>query len=421
MRRRVLPGRGGGYARGEPSSRGAELAEGLIAGGPPAEVENEDERRRRKGVSMRIAVFADQLFYRQPGGIGTYLRHLVPGIAAALPADEFVLPHHGPEGAQPFPGVPNVEARRLYGRRDVTGVMWHSVQRPSLESCLGRLDLVHAPSLVCPPSRAPLVATVHDLGVVKFPGSFPTQWRLFHRRGLSLILRKAGIILAVSNHTAKDLRALAGRGGPRIRVVPQGVEEPPPMTDEEVERVLAGHGLEPGYLLFVGTIEPRKNIPRLVQAYASLEEEDRKAVGPLVLAGPQGWLGRWELSRVLSQRGVRWLGFLPREELEAVFRGAGIFVYPSLYEGFGLPVLEAMARGVPVITSRTSAMLEVAEGAALLVDPGDIMDIRKALRRLAGDGELRGELAELGRERASRYPWSRTIELTAEAYREALV
>lgn len=369
---------------------------------------------------MRIAVFADQLYYRQPGGIGTYLRHLVPGIAAALPADELILPHHGPEDAQPFPGLPNVSARHLPGRRDVTGVMWHTAQRPRLERYLGKLDLVHAPSLVYPPSRAPLVATVHDLGVVKLPVSFPTQWRLFHRRGLSLILEKAGIIVSVSRHTARELRVLAGRGDPRIRVIPQGVDEPPPLADGEMERVLAEHGLEPWYLLFVGTIEPRKNLSRLVQAYASLEEAERRAVGPLVLAGPQGWLGRWELSRVLSQRGVRWLGYLPREELEAIFRGAGIFVYPSLYEGFGLPVLEAMARGVPVITSRTSAMLEVAEGAALLVDPTDVMDIRKALRRLAGDGDLRAELAELGKERAAQYPWSRTIELTVEVYREAL-
>ena len=369
---------------------------------------------------MRIAVFADQLYYRQPGGIGTYLRQLVPGIAAALPGDELVLLHHGPEGAQPFPGLPNVRARRLPGRRDVTGAMWHSLERPHLESYLGRLDLVHAPSLVCPPSRAPLVATVHDLGVVRFPGAFPTQWRLFHRRGLILILKKAGLILAVSGNTARELRALTGRGDPRVRVVPQGVEAPPSLADGEVERVLAGHGLEPGYLLFVGTIEPRKNLPRLVQAYASLDEEDRRAVGQLILVGPQGWLGRWELNRILSQQGVRWLGFLPREELEAIFRGAGIFVYPSLYEGFGLPVLEAMARGVPVITSRTSALLEVAEGAALLVDPGDVMDMRKALRRLARDGDLRAQLAELGRERAACYPWSRTVELTLEAYREAL-
>lgn len=373
-----------------------------------------------RGESLRIAVFADQLFYRQPGGIGTYLRHLVPGLARGLPGAEFLLVHHGPEGADLFAGTEGVTMKRLPGRREVTGMLWHGAGRPFLERHLGPLELVHAPSLVYPPSRAPLVATVHDLCVVRFPGAFPARWRLFHRRGLVLLLRKASALLADSQSTAQDLRSLVGKGDPRLRVVPLGVDDPPPVSGEEVEMVLDKHGLRPGYLLFVGTIEPRKNLSRLVQAYASLDSAVKEKTGGLVLVGPRGWLGGWELSRVLSQDGVRWLGFLPREELEAVFRGALLFAYPSLYEGFGLPVLEAMARGVPVITSRTSSLREVAEGAAFLVDPEEVMDLRKALRRLIGDGELRARLGELGRQRAAEYPWSRTVELTLEAYRELL-
>ncbi|MDI6874278.1 glycosyltransferase family 4 protein [Candidatus Solincola sp.] len=369
---------------------------------------------------MRVALFADQLFYRQPGGIGTYIRNLVPGLAKGLSGVELLLPYHGPPDADPFPSVEGVVMRRLPGRRDATGILWHTVGRPFLERYLGHLDLVHTPSLVYPPSRAPLVATVHDLCVVRFPGAFPAQWRLFHRRGLDLILGRARSLLVDSKATADDLRTLTGRRDPRVRVVPLGVEEPTRPGREEVEKVLAKHGLRPGYLLFVGTIEPRKNLSRLVQAYASLDPPYRDRTEGLVLVGARGWLGRWELSRVLSQDGVRWLGFLPRQELEAVFRGAFLFVYPSLYEGFGLPVLEAMARGVPVITSRTSSLREVAEGAAFLVDPEDVMDIRKALRRLIGDGELRDQLAELGRRRASEYSWNRTVGLTLEAYREVL-
>lgn len=367
---------------------------------------------------MRIAVFADQLFYKQPGGIGTYLGNLLPGLAACLPESQFLLIHHGSEVARPFPDVERITMMRLPGSREVTGVLWHTLQRPVVEKHLGPLDLVHAPSLVFPPSLAPLVATVHDLCVVKFPGAFPAQWRVFHRRGLGLILKKARIILADSHSTARDLRLLCGKKDNRVRVVPLGVEDPPDVEEDQVRRVLEKHDLEPGYLLFVGTIEPRKNLSRLVQAYASLDEEEKRAARGLILVGAQGWLGRWELSRVLSQDGVRWLGYLPREELEAVFRGAGVFVYPSLYEGFGLPVLEAMARGVPVITSKTSSLREVAEGAAILVDPEDVMDLRKALRRLIRDEEMRVQLAEFGKERASSYPWSRTVELTAQAYRD---
>jgi len=369
---------------------------------------------------LKIAIFADQLFYRQPGGIATYLRHLVPGLAESLPGERIILLHHGPEGARPFAGLGNVETFRLPGRRDVTGLRWHTYGRPYLEHILGPLDLTHAPSLVYPPSRAPLVATVHDLGVVKYPSTFPVHWRLFHRQGLRLILERARVILVDSESTRQDLRSLNGRRDPRVRVVPLGVEDPPQIAEESVHGVLAKHGLKPGYLLFVGTIEPRKNLSRLVQAYASLSWEDKMKTGELVLVGPRGWLGRWELSRVLSQDGVRWLGYLPREELEAVFRGAGIFVYPSLYEGFGLPVLEAMARGIPVITSRTSALRDIGEGAALTVDPEDVMEIRKALRRLASDGELRHRLAEWGRERAAQYPWKRTVELTLRGYMDAM-
>ncbi len=369
---------------------------------------------------MRIAIFADQLFYRQPGGIGTYIRHLVPGLAEELPEASFLLAHHGPSAAEPLFPCERTTMRRLPSRRDVTGLLWHTVEKPLLESYLGPLDLVHAPSLVCPPSEAPLVATVHDLCVLRFPGAFPARWRVFHRRGLTLILRRAKRILVDSYSTARDLHVLGGKRDGRICVVPLGVDRPPDVGEEEVDKVLRKHRLSPGYLLFVGTVEPRKNLSRLVQAYASLDLADRKAVGELVLVGAPGWMGRRELSRILSQDGVRWLGHLPEGELEAVYRGAGIFVYPSLYEGFGLPVLEAMARKIPVITSRTSSLLELAEGAAFLVDPEEVMEIRRAMRRLIRDGELRAQLAELGAGRAAEYPWSRTVRLTGEAFREML-
>jgi len=196
------------------------------------------------------------------------------------------------------------------------------------------------------------------------------------------------------------------------------VDIPASPGEDEVEEVLAKYGLAPGYVLFVGTVEPRKNLSRLVQAYAAFSAEEKKRSGELVLVGAPGWMGRRELSRILSQAGVRWLGYLPQRELEAVYRGATIFVYPSVYEGFGLPVLEAMARGLAVVTSDSSSLREVGEGAALLVDPGDPMEMRKAMRRLIEDEDMRGELVERGRERAAAYRWESTIDLTIQAYEE---
>jgi glycosyltransferase involved in cell wall biosynthesis len=368
---------------------------------------------------MRVGIFADQLFYAQPGGIGTYLRHLVPGLASKLDDGTLALAHHGPEGELAFPDLAGVEEVSLGPRRDLMGLAWHGLGRPRLERYLGKLDLVHAPSLVYPPSRAPLVATVHDLCILKYPGAFPSRWRAFHRRGLSLIMRDANVIMADSRSTYDDLRSLAGEHDPRVRIVPLGVDIPAIPKEEEVEAVLRKHELSPGYILFVGTVEPRKNLSRLVQAYAAFEPEEKKGSGELVLVGAQGWMGRRELSRVLSQAGVRWLGYLPREELEAVYKGASMFVYPSVYEGFGLPVLEAMARGLPVVTSDSSSLREVGEGVALLVDPSDAREIGKAMRRLIDDEGMRRELAEKGMERAADFPWERTVELTLEVYEDA--
>lgn len=365
---------------------------------------------------MRAAIFADQLHYKQPGGIGTYLRHLVPGLAARLEGGSLVMAHHGPPGAGPLEGMEGVEDARLPLRRDVLGVSWHTLGAPALERYLGALDLVHTPSLVYPPSRAPLVATVHDLSVLRCPAAFPARWRAFHRRGLSLILRHARVILADSRNTRDDLRSLMGGRDPRVRVVPLGVEAPEPPDEAAVEAVLAKHGLSRGYILYVGTIEPRKNLTRLVRAYASFEWPERERSGELVLVGAPGWMGRRELSRMLAQGGVRWLGYLPQDELEAVYAAATVFVYPSVYEGFGLPVLEAMARGLAVVTSNTSSLREVGEGVALLVDPGDPREIGKALRRLIEDRELREELASKAKERAASFSWDRTVEMTFEAY-----
>ena len=367
-------------------------------------------------MALRAGIFADQLFYDQPGGIGTYLRHIIPGMAARLGEGSLVLGHHGPKDARLFPDLERVEEIRIPMRRDVLGTSWQALGIPSIERYLGPLDLVHTPSLVFTPSRAPLVATIHDLCVVKYPWAFPFRWRVFHRRALGLVLKHARVILSDSTSTRDDLYTLIGEKDPRIRVAPLGVDAVGGPTEVKIADVLSKYGLTPGYVLFVGTIEPRKNLSRLVKAYASFDVEEKAKSGELILVGAAGWMGRRELSRLLSQQGVRWLGFLPQEDLEAVYAAASIFVYPSLYEGFGLPVLEAMARGIPVVTSDTSSLREVGEGVALLVDPEDTMELGKAMRRLIYDKSMRKELSELGREKAVGYSWERTAALTLEAY-----
>jgi glycosyltransferase involved in cell wall biosynthesis len=369
---------------------------------------------------MRIGIFTDQLLYRLPGGIGTYIRHLIPGMADRMEGGSLLLSHHGPEDACLFPGQEGVEEISLPWRRDAMGLAWHTMGLPHIERYLGHLDLVHSPSLVFQPSRAPLVATVHDLCVFKYPDMFPSRWSIFFRRGLRLILRRAEVIISVSKNTSDDLRSLMGGRDPRVRVVPLGMDEPSGVSSKAIEEVLAKYELDPGFILFVGTIEPRKNLARLVQAYSSFTAREKIKSGELVLVGAAGWVGKRELSRILSQDRVRWLGYLPQEELDAIYDAAGLFVYPSLYEGFGLPVLEAMARGLPVITSDTSSLREIGEGAALLVDPLDPMELGRAIRRMVDSEDLRGQLIARGKERAAEYSWDYTCDLTLEAYKDAL-
>jgi glycosyltransferase involved in cell wall biosynthesis len=204
----------------------------------------------------------------------------------------------------------------------------------------------------------------------------------------------------------------AGFPSERLRLVPLGVEARP-VVQEEVERVLIRYGIQRPYLLWVGTIEPRKNLPGLLQAYARLSDGLE-----LVLVGPEGW--NEDLTALTKRFGVQVnaLGFVPHEELPPLYAGATGLCFPSLSEGFGFPVLEAMAQGTPVVTSAGTSTEELAGGAAILVDPRDPAAIADGLERLLDNPGLADELAHAGRARAAEFTWRRTAELVEAAYRE---
>jgi glycosyltransferase involved in cell wall biosynthesis len=204
----------------------------------------------------------------------------------------------------------------------------------------------------------------------------------------------------------------------RIEVVPLGTEMKGPPR-EKVELVQARHGVRSPYVLWVGTLEPRKNLERTVQGFAHAVTEAELDEVQLCLVGPRGWL-RGDPGELLAGRRdrVRWLGSVPRDELPALYAGAEAFVFPSLAEGFGLPVLEAMACGAPVVTSDRSALPEVAGDAALLCDPTDPGSIGEAVGRVLRDRDLAGRLRRAGLERAAGYTWDRMARETASRYRE---
>jgi glycosyltransferase involved in cell wall biosynthesis len=243
-------------------------------------------------------------------------------------------------------------------------------------------------------SPVPVVVTVHDLAVLRLPDAFNRWTREYGRRLLGPVVQAARRVIAVSEFTKREVVELLRVPEERVRVVPNAVEAP--FTPE-------GPRAEGDYVLAVGTVEPRKNLPRLVEAAVRAGVELR-------VVGDPGWGGV-----EVGGNGVRRLGFVPDEELARLYRGALCVAYPSLYEGFGIPVLEAMACGAPVVTSAGGALEELAGGAAVLVDPLDPASIAQGIERATSQ---RDELARLGLARAAGYTWAAAAEATVDVYRE---
>ncbi len=257
------------------------------------------------------------------------------------------------------------------------------------------LDVLHCPSFRGPlRSSTPLVLTVHDVAVLRHPDAFNRWTRTYSRAFVPRVVRAARRVIAVSEFTKRELVDLLAIPEDRIRVIPNAVGEP---------FVPNGDRAEGEYVLAVGTREPRKNLARLVRAAQLAGVELR-------VAGARGWGGA-----DVRGDGVRVLGYVEDDELARLYRGALCVAYPSLYEGFGIPVLEALACGAPVVTSAGTAMAEVADGAALLVDPQDANAIADGIREAIARRE---ELAALGPQRARAFTWQAAAEATAAVYRE---
>jgi glycosyltransferase involved in cell wall biosynthesis len=380
-------------------------------------------RLRGGGALTSVAFHVDQLWFPAPGGIGTYVRELAPALQRADPSLEL----------EPFRSRFDVEQQLAWTVPMRGGVvlarsiralypLWDLAARPSLPPALARCDVVHAtnPAAVPPATRDQrLVVTVHDLAFVRFPELFTRRWRWLYRLGLRAAVRRADAILAPSEATASELRERSNVDPARVHVVPLGAS-PPPHPPADPGPVLERLGVTMPYLLFVGTLEPRKNVARLVRAYRSVA--GRGAPHALVLAGWPGWRDdelRAEVARV-GPGSVVELGGVGLDELDALYRGADAFVYPSLAEGFGLPVVEAMARGVPTITSNVSSLPEVAGTAALLVDPGSEDELAAGIERVLGEPGLAKRLRREGPVRAARFTWEATAAGTLAVYREVL-
>jgi glycosyltransferase involved in cell wall biosynthesis len=359
---------------------------------------------------LRVAVTLEQLWHEVPGGTASSALETVKALqkrddvtVLGVAARHDTLP--------PPPWTPTVHMHQLPLPRIALYESWHALCWPPVQRATGPADVIHATTFAIPPKTAPLVVTVHDLAFLYEPSHFTRHGRRFFRRGLSLARRNADVVLVPSQSTLDDC-VEAGFDRSRLRLVPHGVAVPPVSADD-VAAFVGAYQLPERYVLWCGTLEPRKNVPTLLEAFAKLRRTDPEL--GLVLVGPTGW-GPAPVEAQLV-RGVRLLGFLPTDQLHAAYAGARAFCYPSLREGFGLPVLEAMAHGVPVVTSRGTAMAEFVGDGGLLVDPLDADAIAAALQIVLG--EQHDEFGAAALKQASRYTWDDAAALTVEAYRAA--
>jgi glycosyltransferase involved in cell wall biosynthesis len=366
---------------------------------------------------MRVAVTVEQSWHVVPGGIATSTVELLRALNKRGDLDLVgVSARHREPPQEAF--IPPVPVRQLPLPRRALYEAWQWLRHPVVERATGPVDVVHDAGYVVPPSKAPLVATVHDLWFLSHPDHYTWHSVAVMKRGFELARRHAGLVMCPSRASIEACEA-AGIEPGRLRLVPWGVRTRP-FADDEAAKIIRGYGLESPYVFFSGTIEQRKNLLRLLQAFEKLERTDVE----LVLAGPEGWNPpAWnaKLEEAVSRLGgrCRRLGAVPAHDLDALCAKAAVVVYPSLGEGFGFPILFAMAQGAPVVTSAGTATAEVAGDAALLVDPLDVDALAENIDRVLDDRELAATLAEKGRHRAATFTWERSAALAAEVYGEA--
>jgi alpha-1,3-rhamnosyl/mannosyltransferase len=282
-------------------------------------------------------------------------------------------------------------------------------------------DVFHASVLVRhPPSKVRLTATVHDLTGFLMPELHPWS-NLVAEQSFAQLARRADRLIAVSECTRQDAVRTLGIAPEKICTIHSGVDDAFfDVPAALVNLVRLRYGLQRPFVLFVGTIEPRKNVDLLLDAFESLPLAMRDH-WDLVVAGPEGWAAETTMARLRNARdlgNVRYLGYIPEPDLAPLTAAADVFVYPSLYEGFGFPVAQAMAAGVAVITSNLSSLPEVTGTAALLVDPRSQSELRAALLRLLGTPDLRKALGLAGRERAGGFRWEACAAKSLEFFRE---
>jgi glycosyltransferase involved in cell wall biosynthesis len=351
-------------------------------------------------------------------GINWYIYNLLLNLALVDQENQYTV-FLGDRRFPPNPGL-TLRTSWLPTTHPLVRIGWEQLFQPFV-LWQEKIELLHSLAFVTPLiSPCPSVVTIYDLSFILFPKGFKYSKRLYLTLLTRLSAQKARRIITISESTKRDTVRLLGVSSEKVDVVYCGVDKAfCPLPEREVASFRQKRGLPERIILFVGTIEPRKNVARLVEAYSRLRDGQVK----LVIGGARGWLYEEVFAHVeeLELTGdVLFPGYIPPDELPLWYNAAELFVYPSLYEGFGLPPLEAMACGTPVITSNVSSLPEVVGEAGLTVDPMDSEGLAEAMNQVLGDGTLRQSMREQGLARAGHFSWAKAARETVGVYQRAL-
>lgn len=374
---------------------------------------------------MKVGIDISQVVY-EGTGVATYTRSLVAALLKVSQEDEFIFfgsslrnRQHLVDFVRGLPGE-NFQTKFSFLPPKLLEFLWNGVHLCPIENFIGEVDVFHSSDWLEPPTRkAKRVTTIHDFAVFKYPETFTPRGGHNivenQKKKLHFVKNYSDLVIAVSENTKREAMEILKIPERRIKVIYEAADPLfSPRSKEAVKEIKKKYRIEGDYLLCVGTREPRKNLERVVLAFAEIVSAYPNL--SLVIAGKYGW---GEESEKLEKK-VKILGFVEKEDLARLYSGATAFIYPSLYEGFGLPILEAMACGCPVITSNLGAMKEVAGEAALLVNPEKLEEIAGAISKIYRNAKTRENLVLKGLKRAGEFSWDKTALQTLEIYRSLI-
>jgi len=371
---------------------------------------------------MKIGIDISQIVY-QGTGVATYTQKLVENLLRIDRKNQYLLfgssfrqKKYLSSLAHSITPVYWSGEKKIYSLPPIfLEYLWNRLHIFSIDTLIGKSDVFHSSDWLQPPTKAKKVTTIHDLTIYKHPESFISRGGhdivLNQKRRLSWVKRECDRVIVDSKATERDVIEILKIPKEKLRVIYLAADKNfRPQKIKKIEKVKRKYKIKKDYLLAVGTYEPRKNFKRVVEAFRLLDNKKLE----LVIVGKFGW-GKLPSDFKHQTSNIKFLGFVPTGELPALYSGSSCFVYPSLYEGFGLPVLEAMACGCPVVTSGRGSLLEIAQNTAVLVDPLKTEDIAKGIARAVEEREV---LREKGLKKASQFSWEKTACQTLEVYQE---